>query len=476
MGVWLPIVLYLGFLLASMLLLNQRFQSDQHYFLANRQIPALWAIVSVVATESSVATILVFPQAGYQTGLALIPLCLGFIGGRLFVAYFFLPALYGSSQLSIYASMSSASRLARISLSLVYLIAKFLSSGVRFFMGGLALQILFGQMGLQSPVLATSAWILGLAAVAGAYSLSGGLKAVILTDQLQGYVILFMGVVLLATVWPVGGAASFLPSPSAWLDWKFNWHNALYAPVLFAGAFVLSIGSHGCDQDMLQRILATRDLKAARYSLAWSGLAASIVIVLYLLIGMGLGQQATDMQGLYPVIDFVRSHPNPWLQGSFAVLLLAAAMSTLDSALHSTGLIWKDIFPSQRPGRFYAALSLILLVLTALGFAWQSNRDFLSLAMGTMNYVNGALIAITSLFIFKRQRLATKTILTALAAGFGTTLAANSIPCALDPISGKALYLGWTWVTILSTAAALMAALMAQFTERSPLITQLAQK
>ncbi|MEQ9363528.1 MAG: hypothetical protein RIF32_04755, partial [Leptospirales bacterium] len=215
----------------------------RNYFLAGRGVSSSLAFVSVVATETSVATILVFPQVGFQGGFALIWLCAGFIVGRWLVARYYLEPIYSRHRLSMYATVTSSAA-ARRALSAAYLVAKYVSSGVRFYLGGLAFAKLLG-IGLAPA-------ILFIAAVAGLYSLAGGLRAVILTDQLQGYIILLMGLFLIVSL---GVQLDFSRAPEpAWINLQAGIGNAQFFPILFLGGAVLSIASHGADPDMLQRV------------------------------------------------------------------------------------------------------------------------------------------------------------------------------------------------------------------------------
>lgn len=431
--------------------------SARNYFLAGRGVGSGLAFVSVVATETSVATVLVFPQVGFSGGFALIWLCLGFIFGRWLVARYYLEPIYNQHRLSMYATVST-SPAARRSLSAAYLLAKYVSSGVRFYLGGLAFAKLLG-IGLIPA-------ILFIAAVAGVYSLAGGLRAVILTDQLQGYIILFMGLFLIVSLgWQLDFASA---APPAWINLTPSIANAQFFPILFLGGAVLSVGSHGADQDMLQRVLATPSLASARRALILSGVGATVVIMIYLAVGylLSVGTANGQIAGVAkdtPLVDYINVLSNPWLVGSFAVLLVAAAMSTLDSALHSTGAVWKSILsrsdqPAGGGARIYSFLSLAILTAAALGFASASGyRNFLDLAMSFMNYVNGGLIGVFTLFVLKKSALDFPPIAAALLTGFLVTFVAN---VGLDPRPG------WTYTTIVSAALALAAAWLAdRFTD-----------
>ncbi len=419
--------------------------SDGDYFLAGRGVGVLLAFVSVIATETSVATILVFPQAGYTGGLALVWLCAGYIAGRYLVARFYLATLYQRHRLSIYETIAGGDPAATRALSAVYLCAKFLASGVRFYMGGYALHALFGQ---SIPF-----WLIVMAAVAGLYSLSGGIQAVILLDQLQGFVI-FLGAAILIALLAGGVDWANVASP-AWYNLDFNWKNAEYSPLLFLGGLTLSIGTHGADQDMLQRVLVARNISQASRALVYSALGASVVIVSYLFCGWLLKQNAFPEVGdKTPLLDFILTRNSPFLSGAFAMILLATGMSALDSTVHSTGAVWKAALKIELPGRFYSALSLAALFLVALGGIYfeARARSFLDLAMGAFNYIHGGMIGLFTVFTFGKRALRLPVIVVGVCAGLAVTVVANHI-LPVKP--------GWTLTLLASAGLATLAAWLA---------------
>ena len=433
-----PVALYLGAVILITLTMRSR-PEDAEYFFASKRLSGLQAFLSVVSSETSVATTVVFPAAGLAGGYILVWLLLGYIVGRTIVALFYLRALYESSRLTIYQTISSHHRV----LESAYLLAKYISGGVRYFIGGYALhQILGGP---------TVLWILIVAACVAAYSLTGGLRAVVAMDQIQSVLIVGTGLFLaffLARQLPVGA----IPLPF-FFDWDPS--NYTFSPVLFLGGVVLSIGSHGADQDLLLRILSTRNFRSAQRSLFLSGFGAAFLISIYLMVGYLLqftGEAALNPKS--PLADFVMRGNAPLLKGLFLVLLAAAAMSSLDSTIHSTGAIWKSLANSTKPGRYWSAFSLMIMVCFAILFMGLEKRhaDFLALCMGSMNYVNGGLIGVFTVFTFFRPRLTGNGVVFGLIAGFLTTTICEW---------AFALPVPWTYTVLLASSASLMACLAA---------------
>ena len=96
-------------------------------------------------------------------------------------------------------------------------------------------------------------------------------------------------------------------------------------------------------------------------------------------------------------------------------------------------------------------MSLIIMVGFAIGFIaiQEHHADFLSLCMGSMNYVNGGLIGVFTVFTFFPSRLTGISASAGLIAGFCTTTVcewafANPVP--------------WTYTIVLSSTASFVAA------------------
>lgn len=433
-----PFILYLACVLGVTFAVRSR-SDDADYFFAKRQLGTIPSLLSVVATETSVATTVIFPAAGLKGGYVLVWLLLGYIVGRTLVAVFYLRALYESSRLTIYQTMSGHHRV----LESTYLLAKYISGGVRYFVGGYALhQILGGP---------TWFWILAVAVLGGSYSLTGGLRAVVLMDQVQSTLIVSIGMFLCLFL------ARYIPSSGVMAPPVVNFSPGEYTftPLLFLAGTVLSIGSHGADQDLLLRILSTKSLRSAQKSLIMSGFAATLLISIYLTVGYLLHfVPVENLDPKSPLADFICRANLPLVKGLFLVLLTAAAMSSLDSTIHSTGAIWKSLMRSSRVGRFWSAFSLLIMVGFALLFMTLSTRhsDFLALCMGSMNYVNGGLIAVVTVFTFMPHRLTAPGIIAALLTGFTTTTTCEWAFSKPVP---------WTYTVLMASSLAFLACVVA---------------
>lgn len=443
---FLPSVLYLLFLVFVILRIRDNEGTVESFYFASRSIGSRSSILSIVATETSVATILIFPAVGYRQDLAVVWLCAGYIVGRWMVAFLILQHIYRFQGVSLYGFLSTSE--GSPLLSTVYLAAKYISGGVRFYMAAYAIDALMGG--------GVAVWILVVALITGLYSLTGGLKSVVLTDQIQGTILFAAGLWFCYRFFPenvqtLSGIKFYVPLSS-----DSTGSGSIF---LFLGGLTITLGSHGADQDLLQRVFAVRDLTLARRSLILSGFAASVVILLFAFTGLLLRRSMMPLDETSPLVSYV-AQSDPLSRGLFLVLVLAASMSTLDSAMHATGAVIRDLFLQLFDGRKevtgvrrYSFYSLLLFISSALLFTVIAQsayrRDFLGLAMGSMNYVYGGLTGVLLTCVIRKKKVGRIAIVLAITTGLLIT--------AISEMSG--LY--WPIVSILSAGMATAASLAA---------------
>jgi SSS family solute:Na+ symporter len=201
------------------------------------------------------------------------------------------------------------------------------------------------------------------------YTSMGGLRAVVVTDVIQTS-ILFSGAVvsLVLITCSLGGVGAWLPTkwehhwtaPRIWFDFDPNTRSTLANAML--STFSWYVCTAGADQMAVQRYLATRDVQAARRSLAIS-LSTDFIVVMFLgLIGLALlaffsahPEQLVDQQTVYANADklfprFVVVGLPVGMSGLVIAGLLAAAMSSLSSGVNSSAaVITEDLIRRGRP-------------------------------------------------------------------------------------------------------------------------------
>lgn len=421
--------------------------SDMH--LGGRSTPWLAALISVVATEISAATLLGAPQSSFNGALFYVQLMLGSLVARYILAYLFIPAYYDANVVTVYEFLEG--RLGPISrhlTSALFLTGRLVADAARLFMASLTLSTVF-----EWPLPAAVALILGSTA---AYTLYGGIKAVIWTDVLQGLVfagggLLILGGLLhglvqeghsLGALWAELHVHNKLDLVN-WVGWPGLLTDAYSFPAAFFGGMVLTLATHGTDHDMIQRVLTCRDRRDCSRSLLGSGWAAMAVGILFLLVGsvLWLASQHgmfTPVKGESPILTYLDSYATPVMRGILTAAILAASMGSLGSSLAaSTATLTNDLLPRRLTDTLaknrLAMLTLACLVGgltmgTARVAALHPEWDLLTLALGSLTLVYGTLLAFFATALFSPARPARSRCILAAVAGVttGVTLFARS--------------------------------------------------
>lgn len=415
--------------------------SGDDFHLGGRSTPWLAALISLVATEISAATLLGAPEKGFEGSLFYVQLMLGSLVGRYIVAFYFVPAYYDAKVVTVYEFLET--RLGPISRSLtsaLFLIGRLVADGARLYLAALTLQTLFGLTVLQAAT--------GLVVITAAYTLHGGIKAVIWTDVIQGIVFAGSGVLILFEL--VGGLLDIGLTPSTmWSQLqtadKLDVFNPVSLPqaltdpfslqAAFVGGVFLTLATHGTDHDMIQRVLTCKDRKECARSLLWSGWASLSVGLMFLLIGTAfwLGSQHglfTGEDNVSPLLTYLRRDAPPAMRAILTAAILAAAMSTLSSAFAaSTATLSNDLLPKNwtdtlaKNRLVMLALTITVWLLTLGTDAYmQANPglDLLNLALSSLTLVYGALLAFFMTALFSSARPGRSRCVVAAACGVVT--------------------------------------------------------
>jgi SSS family solute:Na+ symporter len=387
---------------------TRRQETAGDYFLGARNLPAWAVLLSIVATETSALTVISVPGIGARGDLSFLQLAFGFAVGRTAVAIWLLPGYFRGEQETAYARLESRfGPTTRRLVSVIFLITRFLGDGVRIFAGAIPLALVTG-------------WSIPLAilAMGGAtllYTYFGGLKAVVWADVVQLAVYLAGGIAALLIAWQLAGGwmNAVVATASAGKLRVLNPTLDLTSTYSLIGGLIggamLSAASHGTDQLIVQRLLATRSLRDARTALVGSGLVVILPFLLFLLVGSaiwsaGLAPASMAADEIFP--RFIIDHLPTGLAGLVVAGILAAAMSTISSSINAlassmthdlyVGLSGRrDPVHLLRVGRLFSALWGFGLIGGALFFhyfASGTDTPIVVLALSIASITYGALL------------------------------------------------------------------------------------
>ncbi|MBO6585733.1 MAG: sodium:solute symporter [Gracilimonas sp.] len=328
--------------------------SNKDYFLGGEGIP-WWAVLfSIVATETSTLTFISIPAVAYGGNLTFLQITVGYVIGRIGVALFFLPKYYEGELFTAYTFLEKRFGAGmRNAASSTFMITRLLADGVRLFATAIPLAIILRLGGAFSGWGDLELYILSICVITAitlVYTFFGGIKAVVWMDFVQ--MIVYIGGALIAVGVLLGNLPAGFELPGEKLqlvnlgfDMSFREFIAQPYTLITAlvGGAVFSLASHGTDQLLVQRVLATRNLKSGQKAMIWSGIVAMLQFALFMGIGLLLymfyeGVSATEM-GLATTDEvfakFIVEQLPVGVSGLIVAALFAAAMSSLSSSLNS---------------------------------------------------------------------------------------------------------------------------------------------
>lgn len=329
-------------------------RSNKDYFLGGDGIP-WWAVLfSIVATETSTLTFISIPAVAYGGNLTFLQITVGYVIGRIFVALFFLPKYYEGDLFTAYTFLEKRFGAAmRNAASSTFMVTRLLADGVRLFATAIPLAIILRLGGAFSGWGDLELYILSIVVITAItliYTFFGGIKAVVWMDFVQ--MIVYIGGAFIAVGVLLGNLPSGFDLSSDKLQiidtgFDMNFRDFIAEPYTLitavVGGAVFSLASHGTDQLLVQRVLATRNLRSGQKAMIWSGIVAMLQFGLFLGIGLLLfmfyeGVGASEM-GLATTDEifarFIVEELPVGISGLIVAALFAAAMSSLSSSLNS---------------------------------------------------------------------------------------------------------------------------------------------
>ena len=469
------ILVYFAFTIGVGLWATRRQSTAGDYFLGARDLPAWAVLLSIVATETSALTVISVPGIGARGDLTFLQLTFGYLLGRMVVAWWLLPGYFAGEQETAYQRLESRfGPGARRLVSVVFMLTRFLGDGVRIFAGAIPLALLTGWS------VPTAIVVMGLITLV--YTWFGGLKAVVWADVVQLAVYVSGGIVALMLAARLAGgfgAGLSLAAEAGKLriivaDLDFTATYTLLGGLV--GGAMLSMASHGTDQLIVQRLLATRSLGEARRALVGSGVVVILQFLLFLLVGVMIWAAQLAPDELHPDMIFPRfivEQLPTGLAGLMVAGILAAAMSTISSSINAlASSVTHDLYagwsgrrdPTHlfRVGRAFSAVWGLALIGAALFFyAYATGNDtpvvVLALSIASVTY--GALLG-TYVLASRVARVTQRdvvgavitTVLVMLVVVFARRLAAAGGLAWLEPV-GR---LAWPWYVPLGTLLTLL--------------------
>jgi SSS family solute:Na+ symporter len=390
---------YLVAIVGMSFALARRQQDGEDYFLAGRSLGGTTLALSILANQASAVSLVgapAFVALRDGGGLRWLQYELAVPLAMLLLIVVLLPALRSVPGSSIYAYIEQRfGRRTRQALAGSFLLSRGLSLGVILYASALVVSAALGWPVVWSIV------ALGLFSVA--YTSLGGLAADVWSDVVQ-FVLLWGGTLVAAAyVFVHGGTEVLHAIPLARAEPLVLGATGLrdgttfaFWPMLFGGLF-LYLSYYGCDQSQAQRLLAARSDAEARRALVWNGLLRFPLVLTYCLFGLllagllrvdaGFAAEMANRPADSLVPTFMMGYLPTGLRGLLLAAILAAAMSSIDSALNSLAAVTLEDIVGIAPERQSVWLSRGVSLVWGL-FSVAAGLVFARTGSGVLETIN----------------------------------------------------------------------------------------
>lgn len=457
---WLVIAAYVAVLFAGGWLFRPRHtENTREYFLADGQIPAWMAAISVLSATQSAATFIGGPDYGFRNDYTYIAGNIGGLIGALFVAHYLIPRFYAIKATTVYELLEVRfSRRAMRAAGAMFLVGRVFAGGARVYLAAIAVSmVMFASVEASGIVIAAALVMLA----AFVFTFAGGLRSVILNDIVQFAI--YLGAALATLIWlwtsiPASSAeivSGLANAPGGvdklrLFDWSLDLSKPFAMPAIIFGVSLLYIASTGTDQDVTQRLLASPDAKTGSRGLILSLVATVPIVFVFISIGLLLhvvyqrpelmgGQSltlGTQFQGqkISTFMHYILHELPPGLRGLVTAGVFAAAIATTNSALNAMSSVmvqdfyrpWLEKRRSREEhhyvvaGRWGMAIAgLAMFAMAVVSYYWQQSSDMplLEFALQVMVFAYAGLLGVYFTALFSK-RGSTNSVIAALVAGF----------------------------------------------------------
>ncbi|MCS3454793.1 sodium/pantothenate symporter [Aeromonas sp. BIGb0405] len=373
----LPLLIYLLLVLGIGYWASRRRQGGdfmQEYFIGNRSMGGLVLAMTLVATYTSASSFIGGPGAAYKIGLGWVLLAmiqlptvwltLGVLGKKFAIIARRVNAVTINDML--WARYQSK---AVVVLGSVTIILAFIATMVVQFIGGARLLETATGLSYQQGLFLFASCVL-------LYTVIGGFRAVVMTDALQGIIMLIGTGALLAGVLIAGDGLPNLIHQLEVIDPKLvspqGAGDMLTQPFMLSFWILVCVGVIGLPHSAL-RCFGYKDSKALH-----RGILIGTIVSALLMFGMHLAGALG--RAILPAMDspdkimpaLMMEVLPPWLAGIFLAAPMAAIMSTIDSQLiQASATLVKDLWlnylsPKQSQQKLEVRIPRLSLITTLI--------------------------------------------------------------------------------------------------------------
>lgn len=409
-------------------------KEDESYYLAGRSLSGPILLITMAATNFSAFTVYGSSGASYRIGLSFLPI-MAFGTGFMAVSMYLLgrkvrarSVEHGAMTAPEMILGQTGSRNAQITMASVLVIATIPYLALQPRAAGIVVSALFGGPEWIGAVLVT-------ALVVG-YTLTGGLKAVVRTDAVQGAIalaLLWLGLAMVIN--DAGGLGVALESISSSEETSgLLGRDGNYTLLIWSSTMILWLFADPMFPQLYQRLCAAEsDYAIGRMAtlypaVAWLAFLPPILIgTLGHLDNPGLDRTGSD--NILPTM--IMDVGGEWLGGLVLVAGLAALMSTMDSQLLATGsLVTRDLVPKGNSE--FLSRESVIVSLAILGLILSLWSDLSILDLGLLAFSMYAVMFPSVFAASHFNDIDGRAVMASIAAGESVVLLAVLSPESFD--------------------------------------------
>jgi len=398
-------------------------KGNDAFFRAGRQSPWWMVAFGMIGTSISGVTFISVPGWAKATGLTYLQMCMGFVVGYIVVALVLLPLYYKLRLTSIYTYLVTRfGNKAHGTGALFFVLSKLTGASARLYLVCLVLQRFvvapFGGEGIVAFV-ATGIVVLLLIWL---YTHRSGIRTLVWTDTLQTAVLLFALLLIImkvcsmlhlnlqetvVSIWndPHSRMFEFADLTSKQTFWK----------QFLSGIFVVIVMT-GLDQDMMQKNLTCKSLRAAQKDMCSYGLMFVPVNLLFLALGVLLlhlyAQQGIPLpnKGDDLLSGIVMSGAlGDAVVAVFGIGVVASAFSSADSAMTAlTTSFCVDIMQRENDEKHRKLVHIGMMVAflaCTLAFNELGSGSVMDLIYTLVSYTYGPLLGLFAFGMFTKYQV-----------------------------------------------------------------------
>jgi SSS family solute:Na+ symporter len=344
---YIDIAFFIGFLILVWTVsfwASRKEETSEDYFLAGRDLK-WWLIgMSLIASNISTEHFVGMAGRGFELGLAIASYEWMAAVTLVLVAIFLLPKFLKSGIYTIpefleYRYNGTARTIMAIFILVMYVLVA-LSSIL--YSGALAFASIF-DLNLVFVI-----WLIGISV--GIYTIYGGLKAVVVSDMIQGTTLVLGGLLITFLGFQkIGGVEKFFELSADKLHTVLPWdHPEMpWVAVFIGGLWIPNIFYWGLNQFITQRTLAAKSLAEGQKGVLFAAFLKLLIPFIIVFPGIMAyelyGNEIANGDAAYP--HLIKNILPVGLRGLMFAALFGAVMSSVDSLLNSASTIFSmDIY------------------------------------------------------------------------------------------------------------------------------------